>query len=106
LAERLLLWLYWLISGYGLRGSRAIAAILITVALVALPLHFWGFSPRQPYGRALLFAAQSSISLLRPPAGQPHHETAGGQVVEIFLRLAGPLFFGLALLSIRGRVKR
>jgi len=105
-AERSILWFYWLISGYGLRASRAIAALLIMLALLAMPLHFWGFTPGESYGRALLFAAQSSISLLRAPASQPYHETAGGQVVEILLRLAGPLFFGLALLSLRGRVKR
>jgi hypothetical protein len=29
-----------------------------------------------------------------------------GEVIQIVLRLAGPLFFGLALLSLRGRVKR
>ena len=58
--------------------------------------------------RLLTFAdaLQSSSSLLRAPTSQPGHETTGGQVIEIFLRLAGPLFFGLALLALRGRIKR
>jgi hypothetical protein len=30
----------------------------------------------------------------------------GGEVIQIVLRLAGPLFFGLGLLALRGRVKR
>jgi len=53
----------------------------------------------------VLFALQSSISLLRA-ATPPGHETVVGQLIEIFLRLAGPLFFGLALVALRGRVKR
>jgi hypothetical protein len=27
-------------------------------------------------------------------------------VIEIFLRIAGPLLFGLAILALRGRIKR
>jgi hypothetical protein len=107
-AERLILWLYWLVSGYGLRASRALVALVVTIALLgAFPLWLWGFRREPTYWRALLFATQSSISLLRAPTSPPSgHETGGGQVIEIFLRLAGPLFFGLALLALRGRVKR
>jgi hypothetical protein len=107
LAERFILWLYWLVSGYGLRASRALLALAITIAVLgAVPITLWGFRPHLSYGRSLLFAVQSSISLLRAPTTAPSHETAGGQVIEIFLRLAGPLFFGLALLALRGRIKR
>jgi uncharacterized protein YjbI with pentapeptide repeats len=105
-AERSILWFYWLVSGYGLRASRALLALAITIAVLAIPLVLWGFRPDLPYGRALLFSLQSSISLLRAPTSPPGHETAGGQLIEIFLRLAGPLFFGLALLALRGRVRR
>jgi ribosomal protein L7/L12 len=102
--ERRILWLYWLVSGYGLRASRALLALAITIALLgAVPLDLWGFRPDRSYGRALLFALESSISLLRAPEAKL---TAGGEVIQIALRLAGPLFFGLALLSLRGRVKR
>ncbi|MGZ6637759.1 MAG: pentapeptide repeat-containing protein [Solirubrobacteraceae bacterium] len=107
LAERWILWAYWLISGYGLRASRALLALAITIAVLgAISLTMWGFRPDRPYGQSLLFALQSSSSLLRAPTSQPGHETTGGQVIEIFLRLAGPLFFGLALLALRGRIKR
>jgi uncharacterized protein YjbI with pentapeptide repeats len=106
-AERLILRLYWLLSGYGLRASRALLALAITIAVLgAIPLTLWGFRPTRAYGTVLLFALQSSISLLRAPSSPPAHETAAGQLIEIFLRLAGPLFFGLALLALRGRVKR
>jgi hypothetical protein len=103
-AERIILWLYWLFSGYGLRGSRALLALLVTIAVAALPLSLWGFHPDRTYWGALLFSVESSISLLRAPEGV--HLSHGGEVIQIVLRLAGPLFFGLALLALRGRVKR
>jgi len=55
------------------------------------------------YGRALLFAFESAISVLRPPETSL---SAGGEITQIFLRLLGPLLLGLALLAIRARVKR
>jgi hypothetical protein len=102
-AERGILTLYWLVSGYGLRASRALIALGVTVATLAVALDLWGFQSDQDYGRALLFATESSISLLRAPTTRL---TDAGEVVQIALRLAGPLFFGLALLALRGRVKR
>ena len=104
-AERLIVWAYWLVAGYGLRASRALLALAITILLGAGALALWGFHPARSYGRSLVFAVQSSISLLRA-AIPTVHQTAGGQVIEIILRLAGPLFFGLALIALRGRVKR
>jgi hypothetical protein len=99
-----LLWLYWLVSGYGLRASRALIALAVTIALGAVLLDLFGFEPgRGPDNGTLLFALESSISLLRAPEAKL---TAGGEVIQIALRLAGPLFFGLALLALRGRVKR
>jgi hypothetical protein len=75
-------------------------ALFVTVACGAVLLDAFGL----PKGRSsMLVAVESSISLLRAP------ETslpAGGEVVTIALRLLGPLFFGLALLSLRGRIKR
>jgi Pentapeptide repeats (9 copies) len=106
-AERFILWLYWVLSGYGLRASRALLALAIAIVVLgAIPLTLWGFRPTPPYGRALLFSLQSSISLLRAPVSEPGHETAAGQLIEVFLRLAGPLLFGLAILALRGRIKR
>jgi hypothetical protein len=132
LGERLVLWLYWLVAGYGLRTSRALIALAVTILIAAIPLAQWGIEPprtstnvtsrlstqphgRKPtvsrenksdspsYGRAVLFATESSISLLRAPEA---NLTASGQTIEIMLRILGPLFFGLAILSLRSRVKR
>jgi hypothetical protein len=43
-SERALLFLYWLVSGYGLRASRAFVALLLTVLLLAIGFRFWGFA--------------------------------------------------------------
>jgi uncharacterized protein YjbI with pentapeptide repeats len=102
-SERAILWSYWAAAGYGLRATRAFAALALTIALLAVPLALWGFHPDRSYGRAVLFAAESSVSLLHAPRAQL---SAGGEIVDIALRLAGPLFFGLAVLALRSRVKR
>jgi hypothetical protein len=100
-----IVWLYWLVSGYALRASRALIALAITVALGAVLLKLFGFDAgKHPDDGTLVFAAESSVSLLRAPATT--NLTGWGHVIQITLRLAGPLFFGLALLSLRGRVKR
>lgn len=106
-AERIILWLYWLVSGYGLRALRALAALAITIGVFALLLWRVGFDPDTSLVRALLFSAASTSSLFRAPA-LPSGTTLTelGELLQLFLRLLGPLFFGLALLSLRGRVKR
>jgi hypothetical protein len=101
--ERALLWLYWLLAGYGWRASRAFVALAVVLSFLSIPLAIWGFEPSQDYGRSLLFSAESSISLLRAPTAKL---TPGGEVVQLALRLAGPLFFGLAVVALRNRVKR
>jgi hypothetical protein len=102
--ERSILWLYWIASGYGLRASRALLALAVTIALGALLLAMSGFEAGEhAEDGTLLFSLESSISLFRAPEGKL---TPGGHVIQIVLRLAGPLLFGLALLALRGRVKR
>jgi hypothetical protein len=101
--ERAELWLYWLVSGYGLRASRALICLAATILIGATLLDLFGFRPDRSFGRALLFSLESTISLLRAPQAKL---TTGGEVIQIALRLLGPLFFGLALLAVRGRVRR
>jgi Pentapeptide repeats (9 copies) len=102
-AERVIVWLYWLFSGYGLRASRAAVALAATVFVFGALLDAWGFPEDVSFGDALTFSAQSTTGLFRPPQ---RDLTLAGKWLEIGLRLLGPLFFGLALLSLRGRVKR
>ena len=44
----------------------------------------------------------------QPPRGQEAERRTAptGELMQVVLRLLGPLFFGLALFSLRGRVKR
>ena len=120
---------YWLVSGYGLRAWRALAALLLILALatvgfvtvgfapsttvyqqVTLPSGGTGYEPREIRGappgwaEAATYSVQSTTSLLRAPTTEPLTET--GRVIEIMVRLLGPLLIGLALLALRGRVKR
>jgi uncharacterized protein YjbI with pentapeptide repeats len=106
LAEHMVLTLYWLVAGYGLRGGRALAALAVTIVVFSLLLWQFGFDPQQPYLRALLFSAESTSSLFRTPELPKATLTYGGEALQIVLRLLGPLFLGLAILSLRGRVKR
>jgi hypothetical protein len=55
------------------------------------------------FGGALVYGARTVIGLARDP--QPRL-TRRGDVAQILLRILGPVLLGLAILSIRGRVKR
>ena len=106
--ERAILALYRLVSGYGLRASRALAALAVTVVLFAAGFsELSGFDPDQGFWKSLLFSAESTSSLFRvpaPPDGAVLNDE--GHVFQMGLRLLGPLFIGLALLALRARVKR
>jgi uncharacterized protein YjbI with pentapeptide repeats len=102
--ERILLFLYWLVSGYGLRGSRALIALMVTTGVFALLFQAWGFVSPGSFTDALLFSLESTTSLFARASEVPL--TRFGEALWIVLRLLGPLLFGLIVLSIRGRVKR
>jgi Pentapeptide repeats (9 copies) len=130
-AEQLVLWLYWVLSGYGLRAWRAMAALAVVVVLAGIVLAFWGFPSAAPSFRpaavdpsgalvyqqrpadpppglgrlpdAIRFSARSATALLRGP---DRALTPLGEWLEIGLRFVGPILLGLAVLSVRGRVRR
>jgi hypothetical protein len=130
-AERFVLWLYWLVSGYALRAWRALAALSVVVVLAAVVFAVWGFPRSEPrFGAvrvdrtgalvyeqrpadpppgierlpaAIRFSARSATALLRGP---DRALTPVGEWLEIMLRFLGPVLLGLAVLSIRGRVRR
>jgi hypothetical protein len=158
--EHTILWLYWAVSGYGLRAWRALAVFLALLIVFATLFVWVGFAPqvppttmqlsssstpttRRPNGAtsttrlslgststmlrplpsstassapssttatadtsfvaALAYGARTVIGLGREP--QPRL-TRWGDALQILLRLLGPVLLGLAILSIRGRVKR
>jgi uncharacterized protein YjbI with pentapeptide repeats len=123
--ERLILWVYWLVSGYGLRAWRALAATLIVLAAFAVLMVASGFPqplndqgtgaaavagptgtiqpPDTSFLAAVVYGARTAIGLARDP--QPAL-TRWGDVLQIAVRITVPVLLGLAVLSIRGRVRR
>ena len=103
-AERFILTTYWLVSGYGLRGLRALialATVILGVATLLYHVGFKGVSPSSNWWDSVLYATKATLSL--PGTEQL---TGWGEVIRIVLRLTGPVLLGLALLSVRNRVKR
>jgi uncharacterized protein YjbI with pentapeptide repeats len=124
--EHAILWLYWLISGYGLRAWRAVMAVLVVLAVFAVLMVAFGFQHpasgqatgaatavttparmTQPsdtsFPAAVIYGARTAIGLPGDP--QPAL-TRWGDVMQIIVRITVPVLLGLAVLSIRGRVKR
>lgn len=105
--EKLLLTLYWLVSGYGLRAGRALLALVVVVAALAAAMKYAGFADKQvSYLDALLHSLRSATAVSVTSATGSESVTRWGQVYQIPLRIAGPLFVALAALAIRNRVKR
>jgi hypothetical protein len=102
--ERVILTLYWLVSGYSLRGLRALASLAVVVVGLAILFDLWGF-PKHPspptFWEGLLYTARSTLSI-----SDQTQLTPWGKLLHIAVRLAGPVLLGLALLSVRNRVKR
>ena len=130
-AEHATLTAYWAVSGYGLRASRALLLLAAVLALLTVALHAYGFQDRvRPFARpadvqrsqglafpppadeivagltsadAWAFSVGTATSVIGAPESQL---TSLGRVFRIVLRIMGPLLIALALLAIRGRVKR
>jgi hypothetical protein len=134
-AERLVLWLYWLTSGPALRASRALAwllgvLVLATVLLAAVGLEqpvpvstVQATITGSPPNQTIRFQAPAA-ALANPPFGawvgtaavvavegavfraSEQQLTYVGRLIQATLRFVGPILLALAVLSIRGRVKR
>jgi uncharacterized protein YjbI with pentapeptide repeats len=70
-AEKAILTVYWLLSGYGLRAARALLA-LVTVLIITVGLLMLYGLPQAPQP---------------PPAGTLHGRIAGGQTVTVQLQV-------------------
>jgi hypothetical protein len=99
-----LLLVYWLLSGYGTRAGRALLAYGAVVGLISLLLHSFGFEGVRPdWARTFSFALTSTVFVGHVP-GQGI--TPFGDVLQLALRVLGPLLLGLSLLALRTRVQR
>lgn len=103
--ERIILFLYWALSGYGLRASRALGALAVLTA--AFTVVFWKTGVAVPVGSRSGFWSAATYALgaitLHPPA---RILTTVGEAVSAVFRVLGPALVALAILSIRGRVRR
>jgi uncharacterized protein YjbI with pentapeptide repeats len=103
-ADGLLLSAYWLVSGYGLRALRSLTTLALLLMVAIVMLHLVGYQPRQSYLKATEFAITSATSLIRPV--KEEHLTFAGVMIEMVLRIAGPVLVALAVLALRARVRR
>jgi hypothetical protein len=102
-AERLIVTVYWLVSGYGLRAWRSFAWLAGLLFAGGSALSHWGFPDGPlPFRDGVVFAVRAMI----PSLHRNIELTRIGSLVEIVLTLFGPVLVALALLALRGRVRR
>ncbi|MDX3747375.1 pentapeptide repeat-containing protein [Streptomyces sp. AK08-02] len=73
-AERLLLTLYWLISGYGLRAMRSFSALLIALLIASSSIMFFGLPSNGQSPRTVVTATNGGIVIeteTSPPTLSP-----------------------------------
>jgi hypothetical protein len=103
MAERAIVWVYWVVSGYGLRASRAFGWLLLLIVGASFAMAHTGFKEGQAtYLESLIFSLRATLPGLQGTSNL----TTIGDLIEIGLTILGPVLFGLALLALRGRVKR
>jgi hypothetical protein len=102
LLERILVWCYWIISGYGLRPSRALVAWLILVLIGASSLFRCGFEKPTSFFESVLIASRAAI----PGFPTQPSLTVEGQWIETVLRIFGAIFIALFFLAVRSMVMR
>jgi hypothetical protein len=102
----LIVGVYWMLAGYGLRATRSFAALAVLLALGGVGLWRVGFHRDVTLLHSIRVSIESSSSLFRLQAEPDAALTHAGIAIEWGLRWLGPLLIGFALLSLRGRVKR
>lgn len=105
-AEKLILWGYWLLSGYGQRAIRAVGAIGVLVATVCVLLFTVGLPGAMVWTGARIDQALriGTGAVVFRDAGQAL--TSAGNWTVMVARFAGPVLLALAVLAVRARVKR
>jgi uncharacterized protein YjbI with pentapeptide repeats len=104
-SERLLLTLYWIFGGYGVRPLRPFLGLLALITGLAGSLYCFGFVGDASGGTALRQSLLITLSFLRPP-GSIVPLTTVGFYLSILARCVTPILIAFWLLGLRSRVKR
>ncbi|MFF7251550.1 pentapeptide repeat-containing protein [Embleya sp. NPDC008237] len=137
--ERALITAYWLLSGYGLRATRALGWLLLAMTITILAMMLWGLPTSDPKprttgvqvatGQRAEFVTDNPDPTLTGPVhdrltakraekatrvvvnsvvfrSSGQNLTKRGAYIEMTSRLLEPVLLALAILAIRGRVKR
>lgn len=102
--ERAILTIYWLVSGYGLRASRAAIAFVFTVLLLAIGFQTIGLENPPSFWRTLGWTLSACVSLTKPV--ETMNLTTGGVYFNVAARVLGPVLIALVVLALRSRVRR
>ncbi|MEU9305602.1 pentapeptide repeat-containing protein [Streptomyces sp. NPDC048269] len=136
-SERVLLAVYWGVSGYGMRASRALACLFGAMTVTLLLLMGLGLPDQTPKqeikhvtiaGKESLVIDKTDPRLTSPPGtrftakrfdqalqvlansvvfrSSGQNLTTWGTYIEMFSRAVEPVLLALAILAVRGRVKR
>ncbi len=104
LVDRLILNLYWLTSGYGLRASRSFISLATIVISATVGLQKFGFSDGPVcWSTATLYTLKSVLPSFKNTGVTL---TLTGECIEIVVRFTSPILLALFFLALRGRVKR
>jgi hypothetical protein len=97
----------------GTTEGQAKGSLPVSVELTTGTIHYPMYDPGtihypmydRSVGSAFWFSVRDGVALLRDPGPTPPL-TVTGKIFDIVLRLAVPVLLGLAVLAIRGRIKR
>lgn len=103
LADRVVIALYWALSGYGLRASRSLFALAATLVLFSVLFCLFGFVEDESFLDGLLHSARTAALF---PQNDGIERTQAGEAFQILLRIIGPVLVGLSALALRSRIKR
>jgi hypothetical protein len=102
--ELVILTVYWLCSGYGMRAGRALLSYAILILLLAAGFQAFGFAQAPGFAHTIAWTVTASISLTR--SAEAMDLTTAGMYLNVLARLTGPALIGLAVLALRSRVRR
>lgn len=101
--ERAVVVAYWLVSGYGLVATRAVAFFVVVC------LAYWGLLANDAAAAATGWSQRLVYAVTTMTPVVPTQElelTPAGAVLRLCARITGPILLALAFLAIRNRVRR